>query len=399
MPPQRALKVCIVSPLYHTSLGGVGRQALALTEKLESFGVNIFVIARKMKGTPECVLSNRVPVHRAWAFRPYMHILEEMSLSNLMISLSFCFSIALILFKKRKEYDLVHFHGASLPLITNILPLKLYGKKVIAKVAAAKLGTEAGSLQGKYFFLGKILIWMLKKVDCFVAISEEIKDGLLNDGFNQAMITRIPNFIDQNLFHPSGKESRDQIRKKLGFTDGKIVTFSGRLVERKGVSVLLEAWRKLIQDCKDVMLIILGDGPLEKKLKNQSRLLGIEENVKFCGFINNIDDYLAATDIFVFPSFQEGFPNSVLEAMACGIPVIATRIGGIVDVIKDEENGLLVEPGNAEQLADALKKLISDTEYASTLGKNGLKTVRENYDINVIANKYVEIYRKLAEHC
>ena len=395
MNSNRPLRVCVVSPLYHTSLGGVGRQALALTEKLESLGVKVFVIARKMKGVPGCVFSSRIPVYRAWAFRPHVHILEEMSLSNLTISLSFCLSTAIILFKKRKEYDIVHFHGTSLPLITNILPLKLYRKKVVAKVAAAKLGTEAGSLQGKYFFLGKILIWMLKRVDCFVAISEEIKDGLLNDGFNQAKITRIPNFIDQNLFHPSGKESGDQIREKLGFTHGKIVTFSGRLVERKGVGVLLEAWGKLAKDHQDVPLVIVGGGPLEKKLKDQSQELGIEENAKFFGFVNNIGDYLAATDIFVFPSFQEGFPNSVLEAMACGLPVIATRIGGVVDVIKNEENGLLVEPGNVEQLADALKRLISDTEHASALGKNALRTVRENYDINVIANKYIYLYTGL----
>ena len=395
MPPQRPLRVCVVSPLYHTSLGGVGRQALALTEKLESLGVKVFVIARNMKGTPECILSRRVPVYRTWAFRPYMHILEEMSLSNLIISLSFCLSTAIMLFRKRKEYDIVHFHGASLPLITNILPLKLYGKKVVAKVAAAKLGTEAGSLYGKYSFLGTILIWMLKKVDCFIAISEEIKEGLLCDGYKQYKIVRIPNFIDQNLFHPSGKKSGDQIRKKLGFTNGKIVTFSGRLVERKGVSVLLEAWGKLAKDHQDVLLVIVGGGPLEKKLKDQSRELGIEENVKFFGFVNNIGDYLAATDIFVFPSFQEGFPNSVLEAMACGIPVISTKIGGVVDVIRDGENGLLVEPGNVNQLADALKKLISDAEYASTLGKNALKTVRENYNINLIANKYVKLYGRL----
>ncbi len=176
------------------------------------------------------------------------------------------------------------------------------------------------------------------------------------------------------------------------------MTFSGRLVERKGVSVLLEAWGKLAKDHQDVLLVIVGGGPLEKKLKDQSRELGIEENVKFFGFVNNIGDYLAATDIFVFPSFQEGFPNSVLEAMACGIPVISTKIGGVVDVIRDGENGLLVEPGNVNQLADALKKLISDAEYASTLGKNALKTVRENYDINVIANKYVKLYGRLMKN-
>jgi len=387
-----------VSPLYHTSLGGVGRQALALTEKLESLGVKVFVIARKMKGTPECVLSSRVSVHRAWALRPHVHILEEMSLSNLMISLSFCFSTALILFRKKKEYDLVHFHGASLPLITNILPLKLYGKKVVAKVASANQGTEAGSLRHKYSLFGQMLIRTLKKVDCFVATSKEIKKGLLNDGYIQDRIIGIPNFVDQGVFHPSDKELRDQAHKDFGFSGETIVTFTGRLVKGKGIGVLLAAWGKVVVDFKNVCLLILGEGPFESRLKEQCQGLGIEKNVKFLGLVNNVRKYLAMSDIFVFPSFQEGFPNSVLEAMACGLPVIATRIGGIVDVIKDEENGLLVEPGNANQLADALKRLICDAEYASALGRNALKTIRKNYDINVIANEYIDLYTGLMKY-
>ncbi|MBA3019133.1 MAG: glycosyltransferase family 4 protein [Proteobacteria bacterium] len=398
MDSDRPLRVCVVSPLYHTSLGGVGRQALALTEKLESLGVKVFVIARKMKGTPECVLSSRVSVHRAWALRPHVHILEEMSLSNLMISLSFCFSTALILFRKKKEYDLVHFHGASLPLITNILPLKLYGKKVVAKVASANQGTEAGSLRHKYSLFGQMLIRTLKKVDCFVATSKEIKKGLLNDGYIQDRIIGIPNFVDQGVFHPSDKELRDQAHKDFGFSGETIVTFTGRLVKGKGIGVLLAAWGKVVVDFKNVCLLILGEGPFESRLKEQCQGLGIEKNVKFLGLVNNVRKYLAMSDIFVFPSFQEGFPNSVLEAMACGLPVIATRIGGIVDVIKDEENGLLVEPGNANQLADALKRLICDAEYASALGRNALKTIRKNYDINVIANEYIDLYTGLMKY-
>jgi glycosyltransferase involved in cell wall biosynthesis len=84
--------------------------------------------------------------------------------------------------------------------------------------------------------------------------------------------------------------------------------------------------------------------------------------------------------------------------MACGLPVITTRIGGVMDMIKNEENGLLVEPGNVNQLADALKKLISDTEHASALGENALKTVRENYDINVIAKEYIDLYTGLMKY-
>jgi glycosyltransferase involved in cell wall biosynthesis len=321
-----------------------------------------------------------------------------MSLLNLITSLSFSLGAALVLFKKRREYDLVHFHGASLPLILNIVFLKIYKKKVIAKVAAAKLGTEAGSLQGRYSLLGKILIWMLKKVDCFIATSEEIKEGLLKDGFDKDKIVKIPNFIDRSTFYPSDEQSKAQIKNKLGLSNTRVVTFSGRLVERKGAEILLEAWSRLMRDHQDIVLLILGGGPLEKKLKQQSRILGIEACVKFCGFVNNIRDYLAVTDVFVCPSFQEGFPNSVLESMACGLPVIGTKIGGVVDVIKDGENGLLVDAGDIDQLANAMKKLLSDGEYALALGENALKTITRHYDLNMISSKYVELYRTLMEH-
>ena len=395
----KVLRVCVVSPLYNPFRGGLGRQAVALTEKLESSGVNVFVIARKMTGLPEYAFNRRIPIYRVWALKSHIHHIEKINVINIMISLSFCLSAAITLFRNRKSYEIVHFHGASLPLMTNILLLKLCRKKILAKVAAAKLGAEAGSLQGKYSLLGDILIWMLKKVDCFIATSKEIEDGLLQEGYEQRKIVRIPNFIDQHIFHPPDDQTRDRIRKQLGFTYKRIVTFSGRLVERKGPDILLDAWKTLTQEYENILLIILGGGPLESNLKEQCRVLGIEKDVTFYGFVNNVYDYLAAADIFVFPSFQEGLPNAVLEAMACGLPVISSRIGGVIDMIRNGENGLLFEPGNTHQLAGALKRLLSDPEYASTLGNNALKTVRENYDLNVIADKYIELYTGLSDDC
>ena len=392
---KKALRVCVVSPLYHTSLGGVGRQGVALTEKLASLGVKVLVIKRRMKGMPVCSLSENIPVHTAWAFRAHVHILEKISVMNLLISLSFSLSTVVILFIKRKEYDIVHFHGASLPLIINILPIRVCRKKVIAKVAAANLKTEAGSLSGNYFLLSRMLIWVLNKVDCFIATSEEIREGLLNDGCASSKIVKIPNFIDQEVFYPSDQKFKRKLKKQLNLTNRKIVTFSGRLVERKGIDVLLNAWARIADENENTLLVILGGGPLQETLKNQCRLLGIEKRVRLCGVVDNVRDYLAATDIFVFPSFQEGFPNAVLEAMACSLPVISSRIGGVVDAITNGENGVLVEPGNANELLDALQGLIRDGEYASTLGKCALKTIGEFYSINMISKKYVTLYEKL----
>jgi len=388
-------KVCIVAPFYYPSRGGVGRQAVALTEKLKSFGVDLFVITRKMKGLPEYDFNPHIPICRARSLRPHIHNLPGINFLNLMISLSFCLSTAFILFKKRNLYDIVHFHGAGLPLIVNVLPLKFYRKKVIALVAGAKQGMEAGSFHNKYHILGRLLIRILKWVDCFVAISDEIYEDLGKDGYDPNKIIKISNFIDQNVFFPIDSRQKGVIRGKHGFNDRKIIAFSGRLVKGKGLQILLESMAKLIKGFENILLIILGDGPLGIDLKKKSQTMGIEKNIKFFGFVDNIHEYLAVADVFAFPSFQEGLPNAVLEAMACGLPVVSTKIGGVVDVIEDGENGLLVEPGNADQLSDAIKRLIIDTEYASKLGRNALKTIRENYDINGIATKYIDLYSRL----
>ncbi|MHC4474174.1 MAG: glycosyltransferase family 4 protein [Planctomycetota bacterium] len=394
----KPLRVCIVSPLYHTSLGGVGRQALALTEKLEALGLRAFVITRKMKGLPKCVFSARVPIFRVRTPSSHVVNLVETSVLNLAISLSFSLGTALILLRKRTEYDLVHFHGAGLPLITNIPVLKFCGKKIISRVVGAKNNREAGSLYGKYSVLGSALIRILRKVDFFIAISEEIKRDLLNEGYEHNKIARIRGLVDKSIFYPCDEISKYRIKTKLGLASASIVAFSGRLVETKGVGILLQAWRKIVEDCKDILLLILGGGELEEELKQQSRAFGIENSVKFCGIVDNVRDHLVASDLFAFPSLREGLPNSVLEAMACGLPVVSTRIGGVVDLIRDGENGLLVEPGNVDQLADALKRLICDTEYASALGNNALKTARENHDIDVVAGKYIELYAELMKN-
>ena len=152
------IRVCVVSPLYHPSLGGLGRQAQLLTERLAAEGLNIFVIARRMKGMPQATYSPAVKVYRAWSIKPYLHNFEEVRLINILVSLTFSLSCALLLFQKRREYDVVHFHGASLTLFFNLPILKIFGKKVIAKVAAAKVGTEAGSLKGHYFGIGNLII-------------------------------------------------------------------------------------------------------------------------------------------------------------------------------------------------------------------------------------------------
>lgn len=388
-------RVCVIAPLYHPSLGGIGRQAKLLSERLAGKGVDIFVIARRMKGMPPAVFDPDVHVCRAWSIKPFVHTFERITIRNILISLTFSMSCAMRLFLKRKDYDIVHFHGASLPLFINIFLLKMMGKKVIAKVAAAGVGTEAGSLKGRYYFIDALIIRLLKKVDMFIATSSEIEEGLKNDGFSN--IKRITNFIDIDMFCPASPDKKLQLKESFGYSGKLLLTFSGRFIQRKGIDCLLRAWKEVADQVPEASLELLGDGPLLPEMKIMTQNLRVGNSVIFRGHVDKITQFLHMTDIFILPSLQEGMPNALLEAMACGLPSIASRIGGVVDVITDGKSGILFEPGDAAGLASAMLTLIKDAGLRQRLGEEARKNMVERFSIDSIAAEYIKLYGKLAE--
>lgn len=389
------LRLCVVSPLYHPSLGGLGKQAQLLTERLAEKGVNVFVIARRMKGMPPAAFSKEVKVYRAWSISPYTHTFEKVRPVNILISLTYSISTAFFLFSKRNDYNIVHSHGAGFPLFICLPLLKLLRKKVIAKVASSNQGIELGSLSGRYIGLGSLMTMVLKRADIIVATTVEIEEALKKDGFQAERIKRLPNFIDINLFSPASADEKEALKKRLGLGGQRIVTFSGRFIECKGVAFLLRAWKDISAKIQDVRLALLGDGLLFSEMKSLAQEMGISDSVFFYGHVSDIRDFLHATDVFVLPSLYEGMPNSLLEAMACGLPVVASRIGGVVDIVKNGENGIITEPGDANSLASGIGKLLADKNLADTLAFNAHKTIREAYSLDNIAMKYIEFYREL----
>jgi len=366
---------------------------MLLTERLAGRGVPLFVIARNMQGMPPAEFPPSVPVHRAWSLWPAVHHYERISIRNILISLSFSLSCALLLVKQRRDYDIAHFHGASLPLFLCFPLLKLMGKRTIAKVAAANIGTEAGSLRGRYFGLGTLLSRMLRGVDLFIATSAEIEEGLRRDGIGR--IARITNFADIDRFKPRAPGERDALRRTLGLGPGPIVIFSGRFDQRKGIEHLLEAWKTVARSIPSAHLLLLGDGPLFPEMNAKAKALGIGGSVLMRGRVENVAEHLRASDVFVLPSLQEGMPNALLEAMACGLPPVATRIGGVVDIITDGKNGLLVAPGDAQGLAEGIVLLLKDTVLAQDIARAAGRTITTSYSLDRIAERYVKLYREL----
>ncbi len=207
----------------------------------------------------------------------------------------------------------------------------------------------------------------------------------------------VPNGVDIKRFDQDvNNEERNGMRKSLGLNENDIaVVTTSRLVVKNGVGDVIEAIHKLPSNFK---FIVFGEGYLEENLKLKIKNLKLEDRVIMKGFIDHKDmpKYLKACDIFTRPSLSEGFGNSFIEAMAAKIPVVATRVGGIVDFLEDGVTGYVCEPQNSESIANALQRVASDPSK-NTIIQNAYKMVTEKYNWNLISSKMKEVFESISD--
>ena len=243
---------------------------------------------------------------------------------------------------------------------------------------------------------------ILKNARCFIAISSEVTKELLTCGVNLNKIRTIPNSVDTDKFCPVSLGKKRELRHKLGIPlEDKIIIFTGRLVSYKGLPLLLSVWQEIQSKHNNVTLLLVGSGGLdihncEEQLKEFVEKNGLQSSVEFTGDVKNVHEYLQASDIFVFPTENEAFGISLIEAMACGLPAISTCVGGVKDILQNQQNGIVVNPGDFKQLYDSLDKLISDTFLSVKLGKAGLKTAKEKYSTDIVIRRYIKLFENAA---
>ncbi|MFC1480617.1 glycosyltransferase [Candidatus Omnitrophota bacterium] len=203
-------------------------------------------------------------------------------------------------------------------------------------------------------------------------------------------ITIIPLGLAEPRFTPKDREALSLKRDKL------YLISVGRLIKRKGYDFLITAFASLIRGGLDAELILIGDGPERSALEGLARELDVPDGVKFLGAVSDEEkfQYLSAADIYVLSSLHEGFGIVLLEAMSCGLPVVATNKGGQTDIIRDGKEGTLVPPADAESLADAIHKLATDPDRMKRVGISNRQEVKK-YAMPVIAKKYIGLFREI----
>jgi glycosyltransferase involved in cell wall biosynthesis len=311
----------------------------------------------------------------------------------------FLFIVALIAFalRRRSKFDIIHSHGAiQMGAVVSVIA-RCLNKKSIAKIATAG---HARRLRGNV--LGGVVLKCFKNVDAVIAMTEEIVSEMLDIGLDERQIVRIANGVDCERFMPMEGADRRELRKRHGFgEDELLLIFSGRLVQRKGIDMLIEAWIRRPTALQTAQLLIVGSGRGQfDSVENTVRQKVEREDIAHIHFIGEVSQpeyILSMADIFVFPSRLEGFPNALLEAMAAGVAVIGSNIGGVTDLVDDGIDGLLFEKDDIGSLLEKMALLAKNAGLRKRLGQQARRSVCGRYSLVSTAHEYMKLYHSLLQ--
>jgi glycosyltransferase involved in cell wall biosynthesis len=395
-------KICILTETYYPVIGGGETQARLLAEGLVSDGLPVQIVTRRSDADQKRYEEyGSIGVHR----------LAPVG-SGQLKKWGLLFSSLPALLKLRHQYDLVFVSGFRIVGVSAVIASKLLGKRCILKA------DSQGEMSGDFFEAGLARIGLrpssrpfkaflnlrnavLKRADVFTAITSDIVAELDESGVDKDAVRMIPNSVDTSQFHGVNGQRKRELREKLGIPElNTAVVYTGRLVSYKGLPLLLNVWKAIQDRHPNATLLLVGTGGLdihncEDELKAFTAVNDMESSVRFTGSVRNVPEYLQASDIFVFPTENDAFPSSLIEAMSCELPVIATPVGAIKNIVADGENGLMIQPGSYEQLFDALEKLITDKKLAERLGEAGWQTVQERYASTSVNKQYIELFRSV----
>lgn len=381
----KTIRIGMLTARFYPYQGGAEIQCGRLSNELQQAGCGVLILTQKMSGTSSFELIDNLPVYRL-----------GLPLPNRIGSFTYFLSSLKLILKKFGELDILHAHIASTPAIIAALVTRLTGKPSLVKFAGARnTGDIATSLRTPH---GKLkLDFIRKNASAFVCPSGEISRELEKHGFHKEKIHVIPNGIDTGTFLPVQSSLKRDLKSRLGLSqEAKTIIYSGRIEDGKGLETLLDAWELLEGErpSPPPNLVLVGSGKLLRELSDRTKNSG---SIRFEGWKNNVLDYLQAGDLFVLPSAGEGMPNSLLEAMSCGLASVATDIGGINELIEHRVNGLLFKPGDAAALAACIKALLSEAPLAAKLGASARDTIIKKYPIGLVAQEYLALYRKLLQ--
>ena len=386
------MRVLIVTPQFLPLLGGAERQAHALGRMLGERGHRVAVLTRRVAGLPLCEVMDGVWVERGiWAVE-----------AGPLYGLTYTLSVSRFLLSHRSAWDVVHITHIYLDAFAATLTRRWHGLPIVMRPACAgQYGDLARLARLRAWPLypgpGKValraLIRTIARADAFIANSREVREELVAAGCPGGKIAHIPNGVDLTRFHPDPAARAADGRRRLGLPDGPLVVFAGRLDPQKGLHTLVAAMRSPALAAAGAHVLLLGDGPQRTDLAQAVEREGLADRVLFRGVVEDVAPYLRAGDLFALPTLGEGMPNALLEAMATGLPCVASAVGGCRDVITHGETGVLVPAGDAAAFQVALETLVQSAALRERLGAAARQAAVDRFGLETMVDRYEACYR------
>lgn len=403
MSPKTRPRVALVTAYYHPVVGGVEHHARQLATYWHRRGFEVLILTKKLtRGEPAWTEIDGIPVHRVPPAGP-----RAFSAKWLMVPFLLWALVGL-----RRRYDVIYspdYRGVG---IAAIVAGRLLGHPFIAGAGATGVlsGSNWSGRVGPWRIdrdgvVGRALRapvrWIYSQADHYTCITREMVEEALSCGIAPDRVHYLPNSVDVRRFRPSDAHERNAIRRDLGWpVDRPICLFMARLSVEKGLLDLVEAWRHVSQ--AGALLQVVGPDMPGHHLDagGQARALtarlGLESRVSFHGPTSDAPRVLRAADVFAHPSHWEAAPFAVIEAMATGLPIVATSVGGMGEYLTDGRNALFCPPRAPSDLARQIDRLLGDAALARRLGDEARRDALRDFDEAVVCERYERLLLEAA---
>jgi glycosyltransferase involved in cell wall biosynthesis len=294
---------------------------------------------------------------------------------------------------RRHNIDILHTHNCYADCVGALTARRVPVKTIsTVYVWSSKLGWKRGLIQA-------INLQALRFFDLVTPHCEETYRASLKMGIAPDRLKTLTCGFDVEHVEMTTAE-RKEGRRALGVRDNEIVVANiARLYPEKAQDFLLRAFARIVKHRPDIHMWIAGVGPLEAELRQICHSLGLNDRVKFLGFVNELPRLLALVDIHLNPSWTEGVPLAVCSGMASALPVVATEVGGLPEVIQNGRNGILVPPGDENAFVEAVLSLAADTGLRSRLGAEARRFMQEEYSLDAAVRRVEETYYEVLGKC
>jgi len=389
----KTLKICIVTTMFPKFLGDyygsfIFDEVKALTKK----GFEVHVVTQHNPGISYEEVMDNIYIHRfKWLepkkFRALVHFEGLMDIIR-MITYVISLFLNLILIIWKYKIQIIHAHS----VIPTGFIASLVSKIMRKPLFITAHGMDINNFENQRFF-NYFISHSLNSSYKSIAVSEDLANKMRLMVNDDNKIVVIKNAVDTDRFNPN---KNINIRQNFGIKyEDVVILFVGYLDEFKGIYELINAFNIIHSENRKVKLMMIGAGPKKDHLLKILTEMNIENEVIFTGRVEpqKIHKYYQAADIFVLPSYTEGLPVSVLEAMACGLPIVATDVGGIPEIITDGFNGFLIPPMNEKELCKKLRVLIADKIYREGFRQKSIEMIEDEFNFDKKLDKLIKLYR------